>query len=355
MPTSSSFRCLSFALTLLALPVEGQEFVRKFGGYEVLVKAGEQNGVLEISPVTPGSLKAFTIPSPRRLVIDLPMRESVQNEAIEVAPEGFIQRLRVGTHPDRMRIVVDVGSEVLRYAQRLEGKTSIFALRSGDQRSTSPKHASGNDALGDNSTGHSLSQSATSDTNTIKITEGSADLTDNEKAKNPPGQKESPLEAVEPRRGVSLSQAALGSSVPTLTERTPLPTRVSPSQERLDQKSSKETPNQRDKEKRARLSAIEFHPESLEVRLKFTARAPFGLVRRNSREYVVTMPGGGITSDALTLDHFPPRELVGFTFVRAVEVGGTLHIEVGVDLDTKITAVPDGSGVVLKASVRNRP
>jgi len=349
VPTSSSFRHLLIALALLALPVEGQEFVRKVGGYEVLVKAGEQNGVLEISPITPGSLKAFTVPSPRRLVIDLPMREAVQNEAIEIAPDGFIHRLRVGTHPDRMRIVVDVGSEVLRYAQRIEGKTSILALRSGDTRPTKDDRAS------ENVTGNS---------DTINN-----DVGNSEKEKNsasdpiPPKDETSALskEAVEPRRGVSLTDGTLGgpkSPAPPPAHHHPLPSsreaekRVAPS-EKEEEPPRKNFPQKnldRGDDGSARLSAIEFHPESLEIKLKFTARAPFGLVRRSSREYVVTMPGGGITSNALTLDHFPPRELVGFTFVRAVQLGEALHIEIGVDPNTKITAVPERSGIVLRAT-----
>lgn len=305
MPTS--FRYLLTALVLLALPLEGQELVRKVGGYEVLVRASEGNGVIEISPVTPGSSRVFTLPSPRRLVIDLPGRDAVQNEAVEIAPHGFIRRLRVGTHPDRMRIVVDVGSESLRYAQRLEGKTSILALRSGDTEKSQPQVH-------------------------LRQEEGLPAL-------NPV--PEEAQKEVRPNGEPGERSPSFPTPSPPSVDATPMPSKIG---------STEGGDRGRTKDKDTRLSAIEFRPEALEVRLKLTARSPFGLVRRHSREYVITVPGGSMTSEAFGLDHFPPRELVGFTFVRAVQVGETLHIEVGVDHNSKIIAVPDRSDIVLRSA-----
>lgn len=307
-------RHILLAALLVAPCVHAQDFVRKIGGYEVVVKASDNNAVLEISPSVKDTIKSFTLPTPRRFVIDLPVKDTVQNETIEVDSQGFLQRLRVGTHPDRVRIVVDLGSETLRYAQRVEGETTIFALRSVDTRTERTGEGEGQGDL-------SVEASAPRDV---------------EKAPTTPAPvlpTPAPTPQEEGHRGVSL-KGELPSRSPTATA-VPTPTAI----ERSKVEDGK-----------VKLSKIVFLQESKEVRLKLTSRSPFGLVRRGVREYVISVPSGALISDALHLDHFPPRELVGFTFVRGVESEEALHVEIGVDPNTRIVAVPDGNDIVLRVS-----
>ncbi|MCB0358552.1 MAG: AMIN domain-containing protein, partial [Bdellovibrionales bacterium] len=47
---------------------------------------------------------------PQRLVIDLLGREGVSNRSVAVENNAFLNRVRFGKHPDRARIVLDLGA-----------------------------------------------------------------------------------------------------------------------------------------------------------------------------------------------------------------------------------------------------
>lgn len=72
------------------------------GGEEVVTIVG--NGA-------PGSYNFFTLDSPHRLVIDLwGVRSVVRARSIDVN-EGGVQRVRIGNHPDKSRVVIDLSDD----------------------------------------------------------------------------------------------------------------------------------------------------------------------------------------------------------------------------------------------------
>lgn len=84
-------------------PAEGQGLVR-----EVKLNVWQNGSVLKVATDRPAEgASAFAAASPKRLVLDLPGKWKSQAQSIYRFESGPIKAIRVGVHPDKVRVVVD--------------------------------------------------------------------------------------------------------------------------------------------------------------------------------------------------------------------------------------------------------
>jgi OmpA-OmpF porin, OOP family len=80
------------------------------------VEIDEAEGGLSVGLVADGSVadfKAFPLENPDRLVIDLPGKWTASADKSISVDRGGVARIRLGTHPDRLRIVLDLADAAL--------------------------------------------------------------------------------------------------------------------------------------------------------------------------------------------------------------------------------------------------
>ncbi len=98
---------------LLTNPANAQQIAELTGG-GVNLTVGESStglGVTVSAPnITPGNTKVFALENPARLVIDLP-KVSIKGDKERAVDHSAVHALRIGVHPDKTRIVIDLSGE----------------------------------------------------------------------------------------------------------------------------------------------------------------------------------------------------------------------------------------------------
>ncbi len=128
-----------FMLVLAAGPVsgadrtlEGVDLIDSENGFKILVKAADSE------PITDYHMAYFHNPS--RLLVDLAGKWDFPGYTVVKAENNTIQRIRVGEHPDKLRIAVDIkGNATLSpIIQEMPGAIALiikdeYILRSGEE------------------------------------------------------------------------------------------------------------------------------------------------------------------------------------------------------------------------------
>jgi hypothetical protein len=72
----------------------------------------------------------FWMADPRRLVVDIPNRQSASDGKLFDLDHPIISRVRVGKHPDKVRFVIETGKDVTSaFSTRVQGNTVRVELR----------------------------------------------------------------------------------------------------------------------------------------------------------------------------------------------------------------------------------
>ena len=133
----------SIAQILLILPAHADALVDYTSeSFAVLLEsAGTESGTPSYTlSIKPGrnsatasakiSANAFTIESPTRLVIDIHGFASNATENLPIEADARLSRLRIGSHPDKTRIVLDLsGAPAVEYEVRANEADNTMAVR----------------------------------------------------------------------------------------------------------------------------------------------------------------------------------------------------------------------------------
>lgn len=109
------------------------------------IVSNREGNLLRIIVVTDGavgSVDAFTLPNPPRIVVDLIGLKSAYAKTRVDIKDGSVTTIRVGKHPDKIRLVLDVGGgRMLPYTTVRRGDQLIITIGEGAESATLPEAA----------------------------------------------------------------------------------------------------------------------------------------------------------------------------------------------------------------------
>lgn len=99
-----------------------------------------EENVVKVIIMTDGAVAgfdAFTLPAPPRIVIDLADLTNVYPARRLNVGQGDVKAVRIGQHPDKVRVVMDLETSVVPYSTRKEGKNLVVYVGEGARKVTS--------------------------------------------------------------------------------------------------------------------------------------------------------------------------------------------------------------------------
>jgi len=103
------------------------------------ITAAGADGVAEITIMTDGAVPgfdAFTLPDPPRIVIDLEKLTNVYPVRKLNVGQGEVKAVRIGQHPGKVRVVMDLETKLVPYSTRKTGKNLVIYVGQGAEEIT---------------------------------------------------------------------------------------------------------------------------------------------------------------------------------------------------------------------------
>ncbi len=327
------------SLTLFSSRLAAEELLSVQGdnssNFSLLLQTDHQKGPRStfeiVFPISKASV--FDVKNPSRIVIDLPPSKVIKNKEIKVKKDAFLSAIRVGSHPEKLRIVLDLYGTAVPHYSWSQSKTSLKIVI--DTISPSPQ-----------------AEATIAPTISPKISK--------EVIAEPQPTKEIPLPTptLEPTAVSTWTPFPPGTPAPvavsTSAPEYPTPNPTLPQASFTSDLSgntfgSKASPNA--------LNEIIFEelvPEKTNaVILKFSAKAPYKLIKKDDLLYTLKISNASIKQQNLKLVHFPPQEFVGFSYIQASQVGDSIEVSIGVERATKIAAISDGTSILIGERGKN--
>jgi hypothetical protein len=337
---------------------------------------------------------SFFVASPPRIVVDLEGTRVKRSQALAVPKNNTLQQIRLGTHPEKLRVVLDVFTDPPpQYAIQQEAR--LITIRITEETGTH-KSAGNATPLPEPSPTPQRSQitpAATQKPPTAELdprptptpqappavsTEGPLNTASKEELTGKPedhsgGGAEgsssqpvlpsptvesirtatpSPLPTVEPTRTATPSPVPTSTTEPSPTpartptrippRETPRPSATRPSPplplpgDSVGEVSIGEANPPEDTVGRLLLLGYKFdylHPGKIPV-LKVTlskSRTQAQMSKVDPKTYKIVVPGCGISATQLSLPQFPPADFTGFSMVSAQEIDGKTEITISVE------------------------
>lgn len=317
--------------------------------------------------------KSFYLKEPSRLVVDLP-GDSWEHlsETLPVSQSALIQRVRIGTHPDKLRIVMDLaGDNPLPTSPSIEGRSFRLALNSSESLRA--------DKDTSNTARARLAAIATKEEPSPKSDEQAANI-ENHTAKTqaPAAQDGSERKRMELAGLVGNTQANTSKSVTSPSEMQMEEARsaaghleessdntpgieVEPNRSRIEGLSESELAKLSSKADRRSfetgaqsslwgITFVSLAPSMTRaIRLDLSIHPEFSLLRKDDTTFTLKIPRVTLKDPSLALPFFPPREFVGLTVVLAREVREGVELTIGVDKGTDLVAAPKEKSLWVKA------
>jgi AMIN domain len=286
------------------------------------------------SPYISGEGKSFFLPSPPRLVIDIPGNDWTHlQKTLALSKSEVASAVRVATYPKKMRVVVDLTTnqapevkssregEILRLALAPRDASTRARLASKNVKSVSEKaeRDSASPMMGNKSNqgiGH-LESSSEAGEDSFKKVEG-------ESREVVRGSSTASLVANEAR---SNHEARSNNEAPAVIDST---------------------------ESLPVLAAIKFvslsPSQTKAVRLELSSLSQFTLTKKDDTSYLLKLPNATLNDSVLALPYYPPRDFTGLTVVLAKEVNDGVEITIGVDQGMSLLAAPKGTSIWIKSA-----
>ena len=309
---------------------------------------GGKNLGISLKGSSTSKADAFTVSDPGRIVIDLP--SSALKRGKNIPPTGLtrVSLIRIGVHPDKVRIVLDLTSSEL----------PSLNLAKGDKRLDIT--ASWNTSPSPTATQASPHQTGT-ETQVPPVLSPSPTGTLAPTASSPTGAPTS-SPVIEP----SMVSTATPSEAPTRTltakptfTRTPTPvTTPTSTPTQLPTLTPTfppiESPPLSGAAPMARRSVSGLHFEYAEpdhspfIRISLSEKSEYRFVKEKDKSYKITISRCALGVPSLALPQFPPNDFTGFTWVQVKENDGDIDVMVGVDDNTRVSAIPKDSDIIVK-------
>lgn len=349
----------------------------------------------------------FKLKNPDRLVVDLANLRLRQNRTFNLREDQPIKNIRMGIHPDRVRLVIDLISGMTpEYRVSSDGK--LLTLHFGQALNQAP------------------AQMATRDQD---VTSVAASTTTNTYPSNPPQQRLPQAQIVAAtkqaptKQGVPTNNAEIQSGAGTGIKNNlevavqdmvkPIPSRipqhakdraqdqrvesedvvplspVSPAKIHADETvnsapkarvstktliTSEElaaastlgntttttvsalnatTQSQRGTFDGLKVTGIDFTKESDKtpmIKITLSQKTPYTLMKTGQRAYRLTIPNGMFAQEHLTLPHFPPQDFSGITLINPEKGTGQVEFFIGVDRNVKLSSFANQNEIWIKVA-----
>ena len=256
-------------------------------------------------------LTPFEVENPRRLVLDLPRKigKFLKESNYVLNNSTCSKSIRIGGHPDKTRLVIDLNSKCdFEISKKPDGLKINFAAQHNLTT-----------AIPTAAPTHTLTPSFTPTSVPIIIS------------------------TTTPANTPTSTSTATVTITPTVTATASATSTSTPSESNVDTIAIPTvTPTNMMKELLIGkvLEQISFfHDGNInQVKLNFSQRVSFKTVKDAPRKYKISVKDCLIARPGLSLPHFPPNDVVGFTLIQPVKEGPDLNIYVNVEDGIKINA-----------------
>jgi hypothetical protein len=293
------------------------------------------------------------VPNPPRLLIDLPSdNKKIQKEKIISLPKNnCVQKIRIGNHPDKIRLVIDLENEkektLCSIKHQIQDKKLSITI--SDSRNSDMTNKDTISLVPVESEVLSPTFAIPTKIPTATITH-SPTITIVTKPTKIPTIPPSQTPTATATATLTSSPTATFTAIPTKTA-TPkaTPESSTPAPEALEQKIVIDTPTP--EINTPSLLGIDFvhQGNANQVILRLTERFSFRMSKEGTRKYKISINDVQLAHKGLLLPQFPPNEVAGFTLVRAQESSNGIDITIAVDDGMKASAVNVDTSIVISS------
>lgn len=258
----------------------------------------------------------FILHDPVRVVIDIPSAiTGTKNKTITGTGSQILTSVRIGSHPDKTRIVLDLQAQT-KPAVSVERQAEFAVVRVllgiSAAANVPPSPTS-------SATPKPLATPAVVIPSTLTPTI-------NPTATSAPSPSPDPTKTSAPTAtSVPTSKPSELASVPTVPHTGP-DTRVTGLN--FEYAGSERTPA---------------------IRIKLAVRSEFKLSKTGEKTYSLSVPKASLSAPGLKLAQYPPHDFIGFTFLQAQEMGADVELTIGVERGIRITAAAQDSDIIIRA------
>jgi|694.fasta_scaffold07407_5 hypothetical protein len=381
----STFTALVIALALATAPVAFAE--RKLSGAVTLSSKDRVSVVLDretaddgsyvvLKIVTPQEVKieAFMLPSPPRIVLDLTGATVKRSETFNAPANDVVKAVRLGSHPGKLRVVVDlVKAEAPKYDWKAGKRQVILRMLEKAAPAGAPETAQLTAQPAAQLPQASAEKVAEPAAEQPKLPESAGEaeaisLGDTEQqareeapqAALPEKAVEAALPAQEPEKPAQATQEEKISPTAAAQEPTLAPT-TAPSAEQpgsLGAAAAAQAPqaaSQPPAQSNIKIVGYRFEygePGKTPI-LKVTLNSNGALAqisKVDSTTYKIVVPKSALANEELVLPQFPPADFVGFIMVMSEEVSGSVEITVSVEEGVTLNTMVKGDEIWALAS-----
>lgn len=306
---------------------------------------------ISVTLSTSGKLthSVFPVENPARIVIDLPSSSAPIKKELAVAKNPWIRSIRIGSHPGKVRIVLDlVQDKIPEYSVGTQGNK--LTLRIGIPSESLIEAEAVASATGATPS-PTTSPTPIPATPTPLPTVGTPlqeQIKISSAARTAP--RETPTATPSPSVTPNLTSVATVST-PTLLPATPSPTPLPTITATIMATITATNPTPIS-DGGVRLDAIRFdignEATPPTIVLVLNSRPTFRLNKVDQRTYKIVVQGASLAREALALPFFPPQEFTGFSHVQSFQRNNHLEITIGTEFGTRLQALPQDNNILVR-------
>jgi hypothetical protein len=379
LPYISLITAILFSLCCTA-QAETLEEYRK-GPVSVVVTQSLKNTTIVISVTGNPQITRMDLQDPTRIVLDFSPVQISGSKTIALEKSGMVKSIRLGSHPEKARFVLDLEStEIPPYSfleknggSVLEATIIVPLPQESNTRSEAaptPAQTVTPQATPVASAVITPQVTATPPKPLISTPVPTATATATPKVTPTPVATPlppSPSPSITPQPTQRTTIAPTPSPTPTATPKptpsstprsTPTPTLIVPS---TPVPTPSSTPAQLIQEKQggvvnephvSKLHFVPLMPEKTPaLEIKVTTPPIYKLVKKSEKEYLLSIQNCAITSGPLTLPIFAPRDFTGFKYAVASSKDNGTDVSIGVEKQVKLAAFTKDGSIWIKAQV----
>jgi hypothetical protein len=324
---------------------------------------GKKFIVLKISVPTDSEVKAFLLPDPPRVVVDFEGASIKKSEEFAAPENDVIKQVRLGSHPSKIRFVLDMKrSTPPEYEWKAGKRQAIFKFVEGQAEVAAPAATSVTKAPGTSTTPVSAPPSAVLPSQTTPVAPTTVpSVAPTTTAAHTPTQvptaqptappsatPKTTLSDIEPKAGPD-SKAAVPAIGAAAVQAIPA------DQGKQTAPDLGDTQNGAAQQKVPTTFSIkgykfEHTPEKVPV-LKILLNKPQAqaqISKVDEETYKIEIKDCGIENEDLELPQFPPHDFVGFVMVVAETVGKNTEISISIEEDIVLGTVVNGNEIWVK-------
>jgi hypothetical protein len=319
------------------------------------VANGKSSILLKISVPNDSKINAFLLSDPPRLVVDFEGSSIKKSENFAAPENGVIKQVRLGAHPDKLRVVVDLmKSTPPEYEWKAGKRQAIISFVEG---------------IVDATTAPTTAQQVTTQPTTapalptvaqIQPTTPSVQPTAAPATSTPAPSQQTPAPTATPTATpttvpIQQNQAAPAAAAAGGATTALLPSSKDAADDQedlgdLEERRTGPAPTKAPTAFSIKGYKFEYLPDKTPI-LKILLNKPNAqaqISKVDSETYKIDLKDCGIDNEDLELPQFPPHDFVGFVMVVAESVGSNVEISVSVEEDIVLGTSVHGSEIWVK-------